>query len=205
MTWSGNELRAQVTKASRGLGYDWGRAKYLGESVLRAERHGLPATQTFIELANYLDTGPSRLSSSIFFTGTELATDAVDLGITLVDHLQWLDFKEPLELNVIGYPLFLGIICYGLTGSNRALQIETDAFQCVVQAAQIVTARVPPSQGSCRICACSPSKESSARVSRFVIDPMDAEKLNDLASRVYAPATEASRMAGAGAGLNDND
>ena len=39
----------------------------------------------------------------------------------------------------------------------------------------------------------------------FVIDPMDAEKLNDLASRVYAPATEASRLAGAGAGLNDND
>jgi hypothetical protein len=29
--------------------------------------------------------------------------------------------------------------------------------------------------------------------------------LNDLASRVYAPATEASRLTGAGAGLNDND
>ena len=66
MTWSGNELRAQVIKASRGLGYDWGRAKYLGESVLRAERHGLPATHTFIELADHLEIGPSRLSSSAF-------------------------------------------------------------------------------------------------------------------------------------------
>jgi len=191
--------------ASRGLGYDWGRAKYLGESVLRAERHGLPATQTFVALTDHLDTGPSRLSSSIFVTGTELALDAVDLGISLVDHLQWLDFEEPIELNVIGYPLFLGIICYGLTGSNRALQIETDAVQCVVQATQIVTARVPPAQGTCRISACSASKESSARMSRFAVDPMDAKKLTDLASRVYAPATEASRMAGAGAGLNDND
>jgi hypothetical protein len=42
-------------------------------------------------------------------------------------------------------------------------------------------------------------------MSRFAVDPMDAKKLTDLASRVYAPATEASRMAGAGAGLNDND
>lgn len=205
MTWSGNELRAQVTKASRGLGYDWGRAKYLGESVLRAERHGLPATHTFIELSDHLEIGPSRLSSPAFFKGMASETDAVDLGISLVDHLQRLDFEEPIELNVIGYPLFLGIICYGLTGSDRALQIQTDAFQCVVQATQIVTAGLPPSHGTCRISACSPSKDGSARVSRFVIDPMDAEKLNDLASRVYAPATEVSRLAGAGAGLNDND
>ncbi len=205
MTWSGNELRAQITKASRGLGYDWGRAKYLGESVLRAERQGLPATYTFIQLADRLDTGPSRLSASTLFKGTGLPIDAVDLGITLVDHLPRFDFKEPIKLNVIGYPLFLGIVCYGLTGSDRALKIEAETFQCVVQDNQIVTARVPPSQGTCRLGACSALKETSAKVSRFEIEPVVAERLNKLASRVYAPATEASRVEGAGAGLNDND
>lgn len=205
MTWSGNELRAQVTKASRGLGYDWGRAKYLGESVLRAERQGLAATHTFILLTDRLDTGPSRLNVSTFFERPALALDAVDLGITLIDHLPRFNFYEPIELNVIGYPLFLGIICYGLTGSNRALQIEADGFHCVVQANQIVNATVPSFQGMCRLSACSPCMESTSWVSRFDIETEDAEILNNLASRVYAPATEASRLAGAGAGLNDND
>jgi len=30
-------------------------------------------------------------------------------------------------------------------------------------------------------------------------------QLSDLASKTYVPATEASRLSGAGAGLNDND
>tara|TARA_E500000075_G_scaffold65449_1_gene59065 strand:- start:7133 stop:7750 length:618 start_codon:yes stop_codon:yes gene_type:complete len=205
MTWSGNELRAQVTKASRGLGFDWGRAKYLGESVLRAERHGLPATQTFIELADGLDTGPSKLGTSTFSQGAALATDAVDLGITLVDHLPQLDFVEPIELHVIGYPLFLGIVCYGLTGCDRALYVETGTFQCVVQANLIVTASAPPFEGACHLSTCSPSQNSDSCVSRFELESAVCDKLNDLASRVYAPATEASRLAGAGAGLNDND
>ena len=64
MSWSGNELRAQVTKAARGLGYDWGRAKYLGESVLRAERNGLSALASFLQLIDTLDTGPSHLLHS---------------------------------------------------------------------------------------------------------------------------------------------
>ena len=50
-------------------------------------------------------------------------------------HLQRLDFEEPSGLNVSRIiHSFLGIICYGLTGSDRALQVQTDAFQCVVQA-----------------------------------------------------------------------
>ena len=205
MTWSGNELRAQVTKASRGLGFDWGRAKYLGESVLRAERHGLPATQTFIELAEGLDTGPSKLSTSTLFQGTAMAMDAVDLGITLVDHLPQLDLVDPIELHVIGYPLFLGIVCYGLTGSDRALCVETDTYQCVVQANQITTSSAPPYQGVCRLSTCLPSRNGRSWVSRFELESAVCELLNDLASRVYAPATEASRLTGAGAGLNDND
>ena len=134
-----------------------------------------------------------------------MAMDAVDLGITLVDHLPQLDLVDPIELHVIGYPLFLGIVCYGLTGSDRALCVETDTFQCVVQANQITTSSAPPYQGVCRLSTCLPSRNSRSWVSRFELESAVCEPLNDLASRVYAPATEASRLTGAGAGLNDND
>jgi hypothetical protein len=112
---------------------------------------------------------------------------------------------DPIELHVIGYPLFLGIVCYGLTGSDRALCVETDTFQCVVQANQITTSSAPPYQGVCRLSTCLPSRNGRSWVSRFELESAVCELLNDLASRVYAPATEASRLTGAGAGLNDND
>ncbi|MDG1258191.1 MAG: DUF3726 domain-containing protein, partial [Paracoccaceae bacterium] len=41
--------------------------------------------------------------------------------------------------------------------------------------------------------------------SRAVIDVKTRTCLEEFAQRTFAPATEASRLAGAGAGLSDND
>ena len=205
MIWSGNELRAQVTKAARGLGYDWGRAKYLGESVLRAERNGLSALTTFLQLIDTLDTGPSHLLHSNLLKGDMVTVDIVDLGITLIDHLPGLDFQTPVVFDVIGVPLFLGILCYGLTGTDRALQIESDGIECAVQADRILVGFEPPFRGVCWLRSCALRFDNWHSVSRFEVADTDAEILDNLASRVYAPATEASRLTGAGAGLNDND
>ena len=205
MSWSGNELRAQVTKAARGLGYDWGRAKYLGESVLRAERNGLSALASFLQLIDTLDTGPSHLLHSNLLKGDTVRVDVVDIGITLIDHLPVLDFQRLVAFDVAGFPLFLGILCYGLTGTDRALQIEIDGIECVVQADRILVGLEPPFQGLCSLRACPLRHDDWQSVNRFEVADSDAEVLDHLASRVYAPATEASRLAGAGAGLNDND
>lgn len=205
LKWSGNELRAQVTKAARGLGYDWGRAKYLGESVLRAERNGLSALTSFLQLTDTLDTGPSRLLHSTLLKGDIVTVDVVDLGIALIDCLPGLDFQTPMAFDVVGFPLFLGILCYGLTGTDRALQIEIDDIECVVQAERILVGRESPFQGLCWLRSCPRRFDDWRLVSRFEVTDTDAETLDHLASRVYAPATEASRLVGAGAGLNDND
>jgi hypothetical protein len=205
LNWSGNELRAQVTKAGRGLGYDWGRAKYLGESVLRAEQNGLSALTSFLQLTDTLDTGPSRLLHSNLLKGDIATVDVVDLGIALIDHLSRLDFQTPVAFEVVGFSLFLGTLCYGLTGTDRALQIEIDDIECVVQADRIVVGPEPPFQGVCRLRFCPRRFDDWRLVRRFEVTHANAEILDHLASRVYAPATEASRLAGAGAGLNDND
>ena len=205
LKWSGNELRAQVTKAARGLGYDWGRAKYLGESVLRAERNGLSALTSFLQLTDTLDTGPSRLLHSNLHNGDIVTVDVVDLGIALIDHLPGLDFQKPVVFDVVGVSLFLGTLCYGLTGTDRALQIEIDDIECVVQADRIIVGLEPPFQGVCRLRSCPRRFDDWRLVGRFQVTDTEAEILDHLASRVYAPATEASRLAGAGAGLNDND
>lgn len=194
-----------MTKAARGLGYDWGRAKYLGESVLRAERNGLSALTSFLQLTDTLDTGPSRLLHSNLHNGDIVTVDVVDLGIALIDHLPGLDFQKPVVFDVVGVSLFLGTLCYGLTGTDRALQIEIDDIECVVQADRIIVGLEPPFQGVCWLRSCPRRFDDWRLVGRFQVTDTEAEILDHLASRVYAPATEASRLAGAGAGLNDND
>ena len=51
----------------------------------------------------------------------------------------------------------------------------------------------------------NPKGQKQVALDRAVISDHDYEKLNALAFKTYAPSTEASRIAGAGAGLNDND
>ena len=205
MTWSGNELRAQVTKAARGLGYDWGRAKYLGESVLRAERNQIPALTTLLHLRGELDPSQSKLHQIHLSIGIDDPVDAVDLGIALVDRLPILEFANETSFHVIGCPLFLGLLCYGLTGTERALRIGIGAVDCVVQADRIDVRGVLPLRGQCVIVACPNRQGRWDATCRFTVSDADAAILEHYASRVYAPATEASRLAGAGAGLQDND
>ena len=50
------------------------------------------------------------------------------------------------------------------------------------------------------------SQHDVLRMQSRVNIPRDIfDKLNNFAQKTYAPATEVSRLAGAGAGLNDND
>ena len=206
---SGNELRAQAVKAARGLGYDWGRAKYIGEGILRAERHGLNGLESFLALIDNLNTGPSQLTHTMLQSGSAVSLEAIDLGISMVDELALLDFQKPVSFIVMGCPLFLGLLCYGLTGSNRALHVFVDATSCVIQDSSIIMLANKPGniahQGRCVISSCIKSKDNCVSMSRFKLDNKQAKILDEFASRVYAPATELSRLSGAGAGLQDND
>jgi hypothetical protein len=50
-----------------------------------------------------------------------------------------------------------------------------------------------------------PAPKSPPLRTRVDLTQQHLDDLNSYAHRTYAPATEASRLAGAGAGLNDND
>lgn len=56
-----------------------------------------------------------------------------------------------------------------------------------------------------RIIAGDPADIEKARPIRQPVDPKLWERLQAHAARTYVPATEASRLKGAGAGLSDND
>ena len=209
LTISGNELRAHAVKAARGLGYDWGRAKYIGEAILRAQRHGLNGLESFLALIDNLNTGPSQLTHTMLRSGSTVSLNAIDLGVSMADALALLEFQKPTSFIVRGCPLFLGLLCYGLTGSNRALHVVVDTASCIIQDNSIIMLANKPGhiahQGLCSITACTPSKVNYASMSRFELDNNQARLLDQFASRVYAPATEISRLSGAGAGLQDND
>ena len=50
-----------------------------------------------------------------------------------------------------------------------------------------------------------PVRTSERRMTRAALDPSVQATLDEFAQRTYAPASDASRMTGAGAGLTDND
>ena len=206
---SGNELRAQAVKAARGLGFDWGRAKYVGEGVLRAERHGLNGLEGFLSLRDNLNTGLSSLTPTMLQSGGSIKTNAVDLGIAMADGLALMKFHTPGSFIVSGCPLFLGILCYGLTGSTRALHVVVGETPYLVQDNFIMPLVKKPQkigqQQSCYISECTPTNDVCEPLGRFALDEDQAKLLEQFASRVYAPATEISRLSGAGAGLQDND
>lgn len=188
------EIEALVKRAARGAGLPWGLADEAGKAVRWLEAHGLPGS---VEMVNTLEaTGE---------TGTEIAK-----GASFCDQIDRFDADAGQTLGSVNHPLLIlpfialaarelpfavqvhcgrdVVVCDGASvGSEAALLIGKHGAPVVVS--KTSEAVVSPL-----------SRQSRASVSADV-----KARFEDLASRTYAPATEASRLLGAGAGDSDND
>ena len=204
MNISASELKAQITKASRGLGYDWGRANYIGEAVVYSERFQIPAVETLVAIADQLDPRGPSLDRINFFHGSRDPLDCISLGLGLMDHLPLIPSCSLHYRLVTGVPLLVGLLGYGLRARDRVIRL--DVLDCTISigAGLIGLNGNVPAVGACHIFD-GPHEQLKYPISRFDIDDSIWLQLEQWSSRIYAPATEASRLSGAGAGLNDND
>lgn len=216
MSWSLNEVEGLARKAARGSGQSWGLAEEAGKCVRWLVRRDLPGPELLAELltrnqnASYETLCPHESSSDWQAKGGSLCP--VISGAVLCDHADRIAENSSFALGPVSCPLLLLPFAAGtaeITGRaikiswsgtsavmspDGALHIAQDTTLKTDQADAVKIIAIPASHGSTR-----------PEVSRCEIPQDTAQILESFAKRTYAPDTPESRLAGAGAGLTDND
>ena len=216
MTFSLNEIEAMGKRAARGAGLPWGLAEEAGKAARWLTARGLPGPEELAEILTRNDgKGYDELApvstEGVWHTPSGRLCPLVS-GAALCDRAAEVAAGHEFELGPTAQPLLLApyiaaaanladtVIELSWTGvtmvfTPRGVSIKGDRAALTARGADSVQCR--------RI-------ESDLDVSPVGapgrdIDAETWSRLNAFALRIFAPATEASRIAGAGAGLTDND
>ena len=190
MSHSLNEFEALCKKAAKGSGLYWGHAEEAGRAARLLSQSGIDqGSLLLLALANFDEHCSLWIGPALCDKGTE----------------------PELELqNVCAPGLLLAFLHLMVSDNDTCLEIEWADFRASISMAGIFcdkldTATVELAE---RVVIRRIENVSGALLPmhpRAEIPQNTIKKLLKLAGRTYAPATEASRLAGAGAGLNDND
>ena len=209
MSWSLGEIAALATKAARGSGMDWGLADEAGYAVKWLQRRQLPGVAALCRYLSWRQAGeitiwPDDTARDGHYC--PIATGAAYGDGVFGDDVQFARVRTPLllipfiSLRAANTPVCLSMENavfvltqdkLGFSKNDTAILMDSSACQiyaasddelpAIITIANDAIPRVPVTASAC------------------------ITVLNSFAKNTYAPATEASRLAGAGAGLNDND
>lgn len=202
-SWSISEVSALAIKAARGVGMPWGIAEEAGFALRWLTREGAPGVAA---LCRYLSAYQNASKMSEVQDGPEwvcplrFGSAISDGGIAL-----------PFEQSGVREPLLLLPFLANQATDSRSVVLKMDYISIIVMAkgftSNIVDTALLISKTDCTI---SFRPADSYVITQIYnrVNPTESEciaTLTRLAHNTYAPATEASRLAGAGAGLSDND
>ncbi|MEM9575767.1 MAG: DUF3726 domain-containing protein [Pseudomonadota bacterium] len=216
MNYSLNEIEALAKRAARGAGLSWGMAEEAAKATRWLAAHDLagPALLADVLTRNdrraHAQVAPTTLESTWTAPGDEMCPLAA--GAALNDCAEQLSGGQSIEMSNLSCPLLVvpfaawAALHLGQTVTVRwgDLRIETDGDGLWVDdpAGQINAPSVAKVT-----CASAPQRQDEPRRpgTRGKVPTEVNARLNAFAGRTYAPATEASRRLGAGAGVSDND
>lgn len=191
MRWSLNEVETLARKAVRGAGYSWGQAEDAGAAVRWLEARGWPGTES---LSALLDAGAGPGDCPI-----ELGTMLCDRGAP----------PAPLRVADLSAPLLVlpfRAWCAEACGAHLRADIGAAEFTVGPRGAWADGRTDLPLRGPLQLgMGQKPEAPPVAVADRSRCDAAAMAALERFAARTYAPATEHSRLAGAGAGLSDTD
>lgn len=198
MSWSLGEIRALSVKAARGSSMDWGMAEEAGFAVQWLEEHGLNGVRALAQYLSQVHRGDTYNDEHC----------PLKLGCMVSDMNNWelLEGKECHE-PVLLIPFIANVVkdaSISLSWAEINALINGNGVK--IDDIEILVSRPSSSKQSLHI----KLHDAPCEVLSYKTRVSEGEAsyvaiLNALAHKVYAPATEASRLSGAGAGLNDND
>ena len=211
MTYSLNEIEAMAKKAARGAGYDWGPSEEAGKAVRWLESHGLPGAAALVGHLNIgnIDGPPMSLhgewrsSTGVLcpLTGGAALNDCADglaggyiQRMENVDHpLLILPFAAWSALHINAQ---VSVIWQGVHATTDGYRLRFEVEDA------------DPNPATAKALTCQKTKASgqmNTPALRGDISGDTWKELGTFAHRTYAPASEESRLLGAGAGVTDND
>ena len=205
ISWSFGETAALATKAARGAGMPWGLADETGVAVSWLHAHGIPGLAALCRYLKWRDNGP--LTSWPDRPTGKSCYCPIALGASYIDGV----LPATITIESIREPVLI-LPFVAKRNTDQPMQVdlggmsihlsEDGVFSPYLDTALLI------SQANCTInhatdtAAMTPC-ELTQRVPSYFFGCVTV--LDEFAKKTYAPATNESRMAGAGAGLNDND
>lgn len=205
ISWSLGETAALATKAARGAGMPWGLADETGGAVSWLQGRGMPGLAALCRYLKWRSIGslarwPDCPAGGAFYCpiaiGTAYMDGALSVELTIEnvrEPLLLLPFiakrndNQPMQVNYGNMSIHLS--------KNNVFSPYLETTLLINQAkCTVKNADDPPGMKP---------YEFANRVPSYFFGCVKA--LDEFAKKTYAPATEESRLAGAGAGLNDND
>ena len=207
MSWSLVETRSLAIKAGRGVGLPWGMAEEAGFAVHWLQRFGLPGATVLAHYLTLRDSGVPFAPIGEVLKGKphENTVCPLSLGTAISDQ----NGQPPGVFEGVAFPLLL-VPFLALTSESCPSKLTWEGmeltFCCESLAFEGDNNGFMIERATCEWRVASPLNDVSQLHERVVnIAGEELKILQTFAHRNYAPATEQSRLAGAGAGLSDND
>lgn len=215
MSWSLNEIDSLARKATRGAGYSWGLAEEAGRATRWLCAMGLPGADC---LAGVLAQTDGVAYDALCPDGSEVPWKAsggtlcpLITGAAICDNAATIADGREITLQKTACPLLLyPFVAVASDMTGTALSLSWGPCRLTrCEGISHLNAEAPASHDSCDSatirCASDTPGTVVRRAWRGEISAEAQRTLSALAHRTYAPDTPESRMAGAGAGLTDND
>ena len=206
------EAEALARKAARGAGLDWGTAEEAGRAVRWLCAHQLPGGEALAGLLMASDGVPPQRRAPVcgaVWRARAGCLCPVTAGATLADRAG--AGPQAVTLADLAWPLLLLPFAQAAAARHGAtLRVAWPGFRADVAAGALALGPAEAGEAAraaevtCRPVP-GPQGEGRPRGYRAALRPGARAALERFAARTYAPATQAGRLAGAGAGLTDND
>ncbi|MBE1282719.1 MAG: DUF3726 domain-containing protein [Rhodobacteraceae bacterium] len=216
MSHSLNEIEAMGKRAARGAGLSWGLAEEAAKGTRWLSAFGFPGTEMLAELLKLndqvppIDVSPVSLSADIWHAPARRMSPLI-AGASLSDCAVRLYERGSITMKNVSLPLlavpFMGGAALRLGVPVAAewdgARVATDGKHLCVQG----DAAALEAKHAERLVFSAPAEMTGQNeaVMRAEVSGGSWDTLNQFAHRTFAPATEESRLRGAGAGLSDND
>jgi hypothetical protein len=209
--YSLGEIESQCKKAARGVGLSWGVAEEAGIVARNLSEVGLPGAIVIYNSLKYFDGSVEAClnSKEEIFQKRKCPILGLTLGISLLDRINLIEDRHSWDLGKIVSPLALVGVLLRLRGCKYSFIVEWRSFKIVAN------------QFGLKM---SGNNQNPKLVNKLKIDIARSENislygfskicnvsdaiwvgLSKMVEKTYVPATEISRIRGAGAGTLDND
>ncbi len=216
MSFSLNEVEAMGKRAARGAGLPWGIAEEAGKAARWLTARGLPGADSLADILtrndkqNYAELAPADVDGIWQAPAGRLCP--LITGAALCDRAAEIADGRVIELGDTSQPLLLAPYAAGaakLNGTAIAIGWDDVVVTLTPDGMAIDGNRDALTTRSTDSVHCQRADDSdlpAAPVNELAApDAATWSRLAVFAQRTFAPATEASRLSGAGAGLSDNN